>query len=325
MTLLSSLRGSAHRLLVEIGRRVVDERPQREHVARQECDAEEHPRPRDRPEDVEASAEDDRGQRDEQQVSDDGRHRVRGCRLPDAACERVEIHTSRCGVSGIRLVANSNTTLFLVSPELLTMVADDPPGSDEHAVVDEAAAAIQAGDLVVYPTETVYGLGADALNPDAVERAFDAKGRDRSKPLSMGVPSVAAAREHVFADERTVAFMQAFLPGPVTVLCERADHVPDVLVAGADRVGVRVPAHDLALAFFDAAGTPVTATSANRSGEASVRHPDELDPGFLEAVSTVLDGGHTDGAESTVVDPRTGETLRRGALAGAIEAWLDAN
>ncbi|MFC6952385.1 L-threonylcarbamoyladenylate synthase [Halorubellus litoreus] len=197
----------------------------------------------------------------------------------------------------------------------------DEPGDSVAA----AAAAVQAGDLVVYPTETVYGLGADALNADAVERAFDAKGRDRSEPLSLGVQSVAAAREHVHADDHTMAFMRAFLPGPVTVLCERADHVPDVLVAGGDTVGVRVPAHDLALDLYAAAGTPVTATSANRSGEPSVRHPDDLDPEFLDAVSSVLDGGRTDGAESTVVDPTTGEIVREGALAGAIEAWLDAH
>jgi len=202
-----------------------------------------------------------------------------------------------------------------------------PGGDDSTAASDDSvaagAAAITEGQLVVYPTETVYGLGADALNPAAVERAFDAKGRDRSKPLSMGVPSVAAAREHVHADDHTMAFMRAFLPGPVTVLCPRAEHVPDVLVAGGDTVGVRVPAHDLALALFEAAGTPVTATSANRSGEPSVRHPDDLDPAFRESVAAVLDGGRTDGAESTVVDPATGEIVREGALAGAIEAWLD--
>ncbi|NHN43587.1 threonylcarbamoyl-AMP synthase [Halorubellus sp. JP-L1] len=205
-------------------------------------------------------------------------------------------------------------------------VAPATDSDDVAQAADSVAAAAQAirdGDLVVYPTETVYGLGADALNPDAVERAFAAKGRDRSKPLSMGVPSVAAAREHVAATEREVAFMRAFLPGPVTVLCDREPHVPDVLVAGGDRVGVRVPEHDLALDLFAAAGTPVTATSANRSGHPSVRHPDDLDSEFEASVAAVLDGGRTDGTESTVVDPATGEIVREGALAGAIEAWLD--
>jgi len=198
---------------------------------------------------------------------------------------------------------------------------DDVPSQAD--AVAAAAAAIRDGDLVVYPTETVYGLGADALDPDAVERAYEAKGRDRSKPLSMGVPSVDAAREHVDVTERERAFMDAFLPGPVTVLCEREPHVPDALVAGGDRVGVRIPAHDLALEFFEVAGTPVTATSANVSGEPSVRHPDDLDPRFRERVNFVLDGGHTDGAESTVVDPSTDEIVRRGALADDVEAWLD--
>jgi len=198
-------------------------------------------------------------------------------------------------------------------------------GTDAGSAVADAAAAVAAGELVVYPTETVYGLGADALDPEAVERAFAAKGRDRSKPLSLGVPSVAAAREHVDATDRELAFMDAFLPGPVTVLCDREPHVPDVLVAGGDRVGVRVPDHDLALALLEAADTPVTATSANVSGAPSVRHPDDLDPEFLAAVGVVVDGGRTDGAESTVVDPSTGEVVRRGALADEIEAWLDAH
>jgi L-threonylcarbamoyladenylate synthase len=202
-----------------------------------------------------------------------------------------------------------------------TAVRDSITERDD--AVAAAATAITEGELVVYPTETVYGLGADALNADAVERAFDVKRRDRSKPLSLGVPSVDAAREHVHADDHTTAFMRAFLPGPVTVLCPRADHVPDVLVAAGDTVGVRVPAHELALDLFEAAGTPVTATSANVSGEPSVRHPDELDPAFRDSVAAVLDGGRTDGTESTVVDPATGEIVREGALAGAVEAWLD--
>jgi L-threonylcarbamoyladenylate synthase len=191
--------------------------------------------------------------------------------------------------------------------------------------VAAAARAIRDGDLVVYPTETVYGLGANALDPAAIEAAFDAKGRDRSKPLSLGVPSVDAATEHVTATERELAFMRAFLPGPVTVLCDRAPHVPDVLVAGGDRVGVRVPDHDLALALYDAADTPVTATSANYSGSPSVRHPDDLEPSFADRVAVVLDDGRTDGAESTVVAPATDEVVRHGALAADVEAWLDAN
>ncbi|MFB6087891.1 MAG: L-threonylcarbamoyladenylate synthase, partial [Haloarculaceae archaeon] len=139
------------------------------------------------------------------------------------------------------------------------------------ADLDAAAAAIQRGDLVVYPTETVYGLGADALDPDAVERVFETKGRPRDNPISLGVPDAATATEYTAPTARERRFMHEFLPGPVTVVVERTDAVPDVLTAGRDRVGVRVPDHDLALEFLDAADTPVTATSANVSGNPSVR------------------------------------------------------
>ncbi len=191
--------------------------------------------------------------------------------------------------------------------------------------LESAAAAIRGGELVVYPTETVYGLGANAVDPDAVERVFEAKGRDRSKPVSMALPSVPSALEYVRASDREREFMARFLPGPVTVLCRRRDVVPDELTAGEDRVGVRVPDHDLALRLCERAGTPITSTSANVSGRGSVRRIDELEPGIREAVAVTLDGGETAGTESTVVDVSSGTIHRRGARADEIEAWLDAH
>jgi L-threonylcarbamoyladenylate synthase len=188
---------------------------------------------------------------------------------------------------------------------------------------ERAAAAIQSGELVVYPTETVYGLGANAVDPDAVERVFEAKGRDRSKPVSMALPSVPSALEYVHASDREREFMAEVLPGPITVLCRRRDAVPDELTAGEDRVGVRVPDHDLALRLCERAGTPITATSANVSGRGSVRRIDELDPAIREAVAILLDGGETPGTESTVVDVSTGTIHRRGARADEIEVWLE--
>ncbi len=187
--------------------------------------------------------------------------------------------------------------------------------------VANAADAARDGGLVVYPTETVYGLGADALDPAAVERAFEAKRRDRSKPLSLGVPDVDTALPYVRQTDREERFMREFLPGPVTVVCERTDDVPDVLTAGRDRVGVRVPDHDLARELLAEAG-PLTATSANVSGRESVTRVSDLDPEIREAADAVLDGGLTGGTESTVVDVAAGEVIRRGAAADEIEAWL---
>jgi len=193
-------------------------------------------------------------------------------------------------------------------------VADD--------LLDRAAAAIDAGELVVYPTETVYGLGADALSADAVERVFDAKRRDRSKPVSMAVPSVDAVDEVARLTDREQAFCEAFLPGPVTVVVERGSDVPDVLTGGRDRVGVRVPDHDVALALLERTW-PVTATSANVSGRESTRTVDALDPEIREAASVVVDAGETAGGQgSTVVDVEAGTVHRRGPRADAVESWL---
>jgi L-threonylcarbamoyladenylate synthase len=195
----------------------------------------------------------------------------------------------------------------------------------DESDVEAAAVAVERGDLVVYPTETVYGLGADALDPDAVERAFAAKGRDRSNPISLGVPDVATALEYTDPTDRAVRFMREFLPGPVTVVVARRPVVPDALTAGSDRVGVRIPDHSVALSLLEAADAPITATSANLSGSGSVRNVAELSASIREAVAVVLDAGETPGTESTVVDVASGKIHRRGAMADEIEAWLDAN
>ncbi|WP_321168394.1 L-threonylcarbamoyladenylate synthase [Halorubrum sp. JWXQ-INN 858] len=194
-----------------------------------------------------------------------------------------------------------------------------PP--ETRASIRRAADAVADGDLVVYPTETVYGLGADALDPDAVGRVFDLKGRERDDPLSLGVDGIARAQRYTRPGERALAFMRAFLPGPVTVVVEREPTVPDALTGGRDRVGVRVPDHPVALALLRETG-PLTATSANVSGHGSVRRVADLDGRIREGVAAVVDDGETDGVESTVVDPESGTVHRRGAMASAIEAWL---
>jgi len=189
--------------------------------------------------------------------------------------------------------------------------------------VEAAARALRAGDLVVYPTETVYGLGADATDAEAVERVFELKGRARDKPVSMGVPDVETAREYTRLTEREVAFMREFLPGPVTVVVERGESVPDVLTAGRERVGVRVPDHAVALELYEQAGVPVTATSANVSGTGSVRRVSELSAEILDGVAAVVDDGETTGGQgSTVVDVAAGTIHRRGPLVDEIDAWL---
>jgi len=187
--------------------------------------------------------------------------------------------------------------------------------------IDQAAEAIRHGQLAVYPTETVYGLGADALDPDAVERVFAAKNRNRGNPVSLAVPDVGTATEYTAPTDRERAFMDAFLPGPVTVVVERTPAVPDVLTAGRDRVGVRIPDHDVALSLLERVA-PVTATSANVSGRPSARRVADLDDRIRESATVVVDGGGTPGGGSTVVDVAREDIHRLGRLADEVESWL---
>ncbi|WP_246282738.1 L-threonylcarbamoyladenylate synthase [Natronomonas halophila] len=188
----------------------------------------------------------------------------------------------------------------------------------------DAVAAIRRGDLVVYPTETVYGLAADALDPEAIERVFEAKGRARDKPISMALPDAEVARDFAEVSDREASFCARFLPGPVTVLLERTDRVPDVLVAGEDRVGIRVPDHDLSRELARRTG-PITSTSANKSGQPSARRVEDIAPEVRERAAVVLDTGETPGTESTVVNIAENDIVRRGARADEIEGWLAEN
>lgn len=199
----------------------------------------------------------------------------------------------------------------------------DTPGRDvDDDAVERAGETIREGGLVVYPTDTVYGLGADALDPEAVEGVFETKGRSRDRPLSLGVPDVESALRYADPDPREERLMRAFLPGPVTVVVERREAVPDALTAGRDRVGIRIPDHGVALAFYRAADRPVTATSANRSGEGSARRVESIDPSVRET-AVVLDAGETPGTESTVVDPSLDDpVIREGSEADAVREWL---
>ena len=189
------------------------------------------------------------------------------------------------------------------------------------AAVDDAVAAIERGEAVVYPTETVYGLGASATDADAVASVFEIKGRDRSKPISVGFPDL----ETVFAFTRPSAveraFMRAFLPGPITVIVDRGPALADELTDGHPRVGVRLPDHDIARELARRTG-PITATSANESGSPSVRTPAALSPRVCEQVGAIIDDGDAPGTESSVVDVASETIHRRGALAAEIEAWL---
>ena len=173
----------------------------------------------------------------------------------------------------------------------------------DAAAVKEAGKLLKSGQLVVVPTETVYGLGANALDPAAVQRIFEAKGRPADNPLIVHVASVEAAkklaREWPPLAER---FAKAFWPGPLTLVLPRAPNVPDAVTAGLDSVALRVPAHPITQQVLRAAGVPIAAPSANTSGRPSPTTAQHAEADLGDKVQLYLDAGPaTVGLESTVV------------------------
>jgi L-threonylcarbamoyladenylate synthase len=199
----------------------------------------------------------------------------------------------------------------------VTALLDDPL---------DAEALLRAGALVAFPTETVYGLGADARNGAAVAAIFRAKGRPHFNPLICHFADAEAAFAEVRADDRARALAARFWPGPLTlVLPRRADCRVDLLAgAGLDTLAVRVPAHDLTLAMLRAFGGPVAGPSANRSGRVSPTSPAHVMEELEGRVAAILDGGDCAvGLESTVLDLAGGGAalLRPGGVpVEAIEA-----
>jgi L-threonylcarbamoyladenylate synthase len=162
---------------------------------------------------------------------------------------------------------------------------------------------IRAGELVAFPTETVYGLGANALDPAAVAKIYAAKGRPPGSPLIVHVDSVEMARGLAREwPEKAERLARRFWPGPLTLVLPKQPHVPDVLTAGLDTVGIRVPANAIALALIQEAGLPVAAPSANRFSELSPTTAQHVRDAMGDRVAMVLDGGRTTvGIESTVL------------------------
>jgi L-threonylcarbamoyladenylate synthase len=168
----------------------------------------------------------------------------------------------------------------------------------------QAARLIRQGELVAFPTETVYGLGANAANPDAVAKIFQAKGRPTDNPLIVHIASAdmwtALARG---INDRALSLAERFWPGPLTIVLPRTDAVPDVVTAGLDTVGVRMPSHPLALALIRESGCPLAAPSANRSGRPSPTTAQAVLDDMGGIIPMILDGGSCSvGVESTVLD-----------------------
>ncbi|GAA0244795.1 L-threonylcarbamoyladenylate synthase [Saccharothrix mutabilis subsp. mutabilis] len=188
----------------------------------------------------------------------------------------------------------------------------------DKAAIDKAAGVLRAGGLVAVPTETVYGLGANAEDPAAVARVFQAKGRPPTHPLILHISGAEHLGDWVAEVPATARLLaERFWPGPLTLVLRRGHRVPLAATGGLETVAVRVPDHPVALALLSAFGGAVAAPSANRFGSVSPTTADHVRSELGDAVDFVLDGGPCEvGVESTIVDA-TGETpsiLRPGGV-----------
>jgi L-threonylcarbamoyladenylate synthase len=187
-----------------------------------------------------------------------------------------------------------------IQTKIIRVDADRP----DDRLLESAAMALRKGRLVAFPTETVYGLGANALDPAAVAAIFQAKGRPGDNPLIVHVTSIEAVYALVDAmPPIAIQLFAAFSPGPLTLVLSRSALIPDLVTAGLDTVAIRLPAHPVARRLIDLAGVPIAAPSANRSGRPSPTRAWHVAADLEGRISYIIDGGDCPfGLESTVVD-----------------------
>jgi len=204
----------------------------------------------------------------------------------------------------LAIASESKTIGEIVKGTLLLKVHPQKPEIDRIRI---AARVIKKGGLVAFPTETVYGLGADALNPEAVMKVFEAKNRPPDDPLIVHV----AKKEDVYRlatsiPEAAERLMTKFWPGPLTFILKRSEFVPAVTAAGLDTVGIRMPSNKVALALIRRSGTPISAPSANLFGRPSPTTAEHVIHDLAGKIDLILDAGPTKiGVESTVLDLTT--------------------
>jgi L-threonylcarbamoyladenylate synthase len=185
-------------------------------------------------------------------------------------------------------------------------------------IIEKAVSTLMHDGIIVYPTETVYGLGADAFSDEAIQKVYEAKKRPLGMPISIAVSDFEMLVSVARVDPWMMGFIQAFLPGPVTVVLSARRSIPDILTGGTGLIGIRIPAHDLALRIIERFDAPITATSANLHGAKDPQTPDEC----TVPRELLIDGGRLSGIPSTVVDLTVKKIIRRGAQADKVELYL---
>jgi L-threonylcarbamoyladenylate synthase len=184
--------------------------------------------------------------------------------------------------------------------------------------LEKAVSVLMHDGIVVYPTETVYGLGADAFSDEAIIRVYEAKQRPLAMPVSIAVSDFDMLYAVARVEPSVEPFLTAFLPGPVTVVLPARKTVPAILTGGTGLIGIRMPAHDLALQLIEKFDAPITATSANLHGAKDPVTPAECTVPY----EFLIDGGKLPGTPSTVVDLSEKKVLRAGADIDRVAKFL---
>ena len=202
-----------------------------------------------------------------------------------------------------------------------------PAGAPSDDILQKAAAVLESGDLIAYPTRCIYGLGADALSVDAVRKVYRIKQRPFDKPLSILIPRREDLQRWAAGiTPGAIRLMDRFWPGKVTFVFAARDTLPDVLLGKTGRIGIRLPAHSVARALVEAFGRPLTATSANLSGGPACVSAKDLPVEIVRRLGLVLDAGSLEGGVGSTVVDLSGDqpvVLREGVVPAdtIINAW----
>lgn len=185
-------------------------------------------------------------------------------------------------------------------------------------MIEIAAKLIKQGKIVVFPTETVYGIGTNGLDAQAVKKLYEVKKRPLNKPISLLVSNMEMVSQ-IAKDITDIEYkiMEKFFPGPLTIILKKKDIVPDIVTAGQDTVGVRMPGGEMARKLVEIAGVPIAAPSANITGEPSGTNLQEIKKHFIENVDFFIDGGDSElGLGSTIVQviEEKPQILRQGSI-----------
>jgi len=181
--------------------------------------------------------------------------------------------------------------------------------------ISKAVKALSDSEIIVYPTDTLYGLGADIYSNEAVDKIFKIKKRPKSDPLSVAVSSFSEMEKIAFVNDKTKQLVNVFLPGKLTIILNKKDIVSDVVTGGLDKIAVRIPDNKIALKLLSCFG-PLTATSANVHGEETPDTISEINMQFKDDIAVYLDDGCLKGKPSTIVDATSDKLriLREGSI-----------